>query len=329
MRSRLGRRALLWGVGALAGCAAGGATPGEFDAAACAEMTRRPDQYVNGEARAFLVSRDGRAAGLLWGTFHVRYGEATMLPRAIRDRFAAASSLSVEHELEPTRRARAAAFLRPDPAALARLDPGTKRALDEAGLPSDAMGKRSLLGLAAALNARSAAVPAGVLPSVGFVDADLVGFARSVSIPVRVLEEVDAALAAGERTVFAEPNGDAGAAALRLALRRQPGAAAFWGWVRERYAAGEVGTMTAGLAGWRADVQDLLRYDQCRAALLTERNAAWMPRLEAALGEGLDAGKPAFAAFGAAHLPGTDGVVALLRARGWAVAGCVRDRCAA
>ena len=40
MGSRFGRRALLWGAGALAGCAAGGVAPGEFDAAAVAEVER-------------------------------------------------------------------------------------------------------------------------------------------------------------------------------------------------------------------------------------------------------------------------------------------------
>lgn len=331
MGLRFGRRALLAWACALAGCAGDGLAPGEIDAAAAAEMARRPEDYVNGEARAFQVSRGGRVAGVLWGTYHVGYDETTVLPRAMRDRFAAASSLSVEVVLDrvpvPTRRAvtavRNGALLRADPAALERLDPETRRALDAVGLPGDVVRKLSLLGLAQAVNARATATPAGALPVVGFVDANLIGFARNMAIPVRGLDEADAAQV--ERLVYAEPNGEAGLGALRLALRRQTGAAAFVAWIRRRYATGEIGVLRAGMVGWRADAGDLARSDRGRAGLFAERNAAWMPRLEAALEEP----GAAFVAFGAGHLLGTDGVVALLQARGWEVSGCVRDRCVA
>lgn len=46
--------------------------------------------------------------------------------------------------------------------------------------------------------------------------------------------------------------------------------------------------------------------------LMTRRNRAWIPVLTAALAEG-----PAFAAFGALHLPGETGVLALLEAEGF------------
>ncbi len=330
MAGQLGRRAVLVSVGALAACA-GGMDAGEIDAAAAAELARRPGDYVNGEARAFAVSREGRAAGLLWGTFHTGYDEATVLPRAIRARFAAASSLSVEVVLDriaaPVRRAmmevRRGALMRADPAAFGRLDPATRQEVAAAGLPPGSLERYSLQGLALLVNGRAAAAPAGVLPVTGIVDANLIGFARSLSIPVRGLEEADAAQV--ERLLYADPNGEHAAAALRLALRRQAGASALRAWVRRRYAAGEVGTMLAGLVAWQAAAPDLARWDRGRGALLTERNAAWLPRLEAALGEP----GTAFAAFGAAHLMGGDGVVALLRERGWEVSACVGDRCAA
>jgi len=330
MALNLGRRAMLVSVGALAACAGGGVLAGEIDAAAAAEMARRPEDYVNGEARAFAVSRDGRMAGLLWGTWHVGYDETTVMPRAIRQRFAAASSVSVEIVLDriaaPVRRAMVAVtrggLLRADPAAVRRLDPEIRQELDAAGLPSGSLERFSLIGLAQLVGRQAAAEPAGALPTVGFVDANLIGFARSVSIPVRGLEDADAALL--ERLLYADPNGEAAAAMLRLALRRRSGAPALRAWLRQRYAAGEVGTMQAGLVGWRAEAANLAQNDRSRAALLTARNAAWMPRLEATLGEP----GAAFVAFGAAHLTGVDGVVALLRRRGWEVAGCVGDRCA-
>lgn len=288
MAWQIGRRAALAGAGALAACA-GGMDAGEIDAAAAAERARRPDEYVNGEARAFAVSRDGRPAGLLWDTFHTGYDEATVMPRAIRARFAAASSLSVEVVLDriaaPVRRAmvlvRNGALLRADPAAFGRLDPATRQEVAAAGLPPGSVERLSLLGLAQLVNGRAAAAPAGALPAGRIVDANLIG-ARSLSIPVRGLEEADAGQV--ERLAYADPNGDEAAAALRLALRRRSGAPAMAGWVRRRYAAGEVATMLAGLVAWRAEPSDLARWDRRREALLAERNAAWLPRLDAALG---------------------------------------------
>jgi len=320
---------VLGSLGALTACAVDGLVGGEIDAAAAAEQARRPDNYVNGEARAFTVSRDGRPAGLLWGTWHIGYDATTVMPRAIRRRFAAASSVSVEVVIDrvapPVRRAivavTRAALLRADPAVMRRLDAETLRELATAGLPAGSLERFSLLGLARLVDQRSAAAPAGVLPTIGFVDSNLIGFAESVHIPVRGLEDADAAMV--ERLLYADPNGEGAAAALRLALRRRPGGAALVTWLRRRYVAGEVGAMLAGLVAWRADLADLARNDRGRTGLLTERNAAWMPRLEATLGEPGEA----FVAFGAAHLTGADGVVALLRARGWEVLACVGDRC--
>lgn len=324
----LGRRTLLAGTAALAACAGNAALANEIDAAAATELARRPDHYVNGEARAFTVTRDGQLAAMLWGTWHVGYDDATVLPRPIRDRFSAASSLSVEVVLDrvapPVRRAMATvaarALLRADPAAIARLDTGTRRGLDSVGLPPGSLERFSLIGLANLVN-RQAPPPTGALPAAGFVDLDLIGFARSVAIPVRGLEDADPLLL--ERLLYADPNGADAAVLLRLALRRRPGLPDLHQWLRRRYMAGEVDAMAAGLVAWRANPDDLTRNDRARGPLLSERNAAWMPRLEATIAEpGV-----AFVAFGAAHLTGTDGIVALLRRRGWDVAACPGDRC--
>lgn len=324
----LGRRTLLAGTAALAACAGNAALTNEIDAAAATELARRPDHYVNGEARAFTVARDGQLAAMLWGTWHVGDDDATVLPRPIRDRFSAASSLSVEVVLDrvapPVRRAMATVaartLLRADPAAIARLDTGTRRSLDGIGLPPGSLERLSLIGLANLVN-RQAPPPTGALPAAGFVDLDLIGFARSVAIPVRGLEDADPLLL--ERLLYADPNGADAAALLRLALRRRPGLPDLHQWLRRRYRTGEIGAMAAGLVAWRANPDDLTRNDRARVPLLSERNAAWMPRLEATIAEpGV-----AFVAFGAAHLTGTDGIVALLRRRGWDVAGCPGDRC--
>jgi uncharacterized protein YbaP (TraB family) len=49
--------------------------------------------------------------------------------------------------------------------------------------------------------------------------------------------------------------------------------------------------------------------------LLVERNRAWMPQIEALFKRP----KPSFVVVGAAHLIGSDGLLQLLRARGYTV----------
>jgi uncharacterized protein len=55
------------------------------------------------------------------------------------------------------------------------------------------------------------------------------------------------------------------------------------------------------------------QYPKAYDALLVQRNKSWMPLLDACL----ERKKPVFVAVGAAHLVGKDGLVALLKARGY------------
>lgn len=319
------RLALLFAVLLLPACA-GGADPAAFQQAAAAEMARHPAWYTNGNARSFLVSRDGQPRALLWGTIHVGYSGDTVLPRAMRDRFNEATDLTVEVALDritPTDRrilteALQRAVRTADPASLAQLDAGTRSALD-AKLPSGSTGRFSLMGLTYLLAARAQAEAAGPLPTVGFVDLNLMGFARSRGIPVHGLEQPAVQLAA----LFSDPNGPDAAAGLRQALRRQQDQRDFTSWVRSTYGRGQVSEAVAALIAWQAGPDDLSRAERQRQATLTDRNAAWIPQLETIFGiPGLH-----FVAFGAGHLTGEDGVVALLRRRGWTVSPCPGDAC--
>ena len=310
-------------------CAMPGAVPdAAFDAAAAAELARRPDDYVNGEARAFLVRRAGAVGGLLWGTMHVGYDGATVMPRQVRARFIKARLLLMEsvYDRVPAATRRAAqdvtrlAMATPDPAALAALGPGTLAAVRDAGVPADAMQRLSLLGLAAQVRGRALMSPVGLLPRSDVADVSLIGFARNADIPVQGLEPWDPVRLG--YLLYPPPNGPYAAADLRRALRQASDMVPFFVWVRARYAAGHVAQVAAGLTGWQAAPEDLQRADAQRVEMLTNRNRAWMPALEAGLaGDGL-----LFAGCGAGHLLGRDGIVALLRGRGWDVLPCVGDQ---
>lgn len=67
---------------------------------------------------------------------------------------------------------------------------------------------------------------------------------------------------------------------------------------------------TAGAAPEEVRAQ----FDMLEELLIAKRNEAWIPVIEEALTEG-----PAIAAFGALHLSGKDGVLALLEARGFSI----------
>ena len=328
MHLQMPRTALLSFLLTLASCTANTETA-VFERAATEEIARRPAWYSNGGTRSFLVSRDGQANALLWGTIHISYDENTALPRPIRDRFAEASDLTVEFPLNrltpPDRRvlnkALQQAIRAPDPAALARLDPATRTALNNADLPSGSLDRFSLMGLALLVKARALAEPANSLPRMGFVDLNLMGFAGNRHIPVYGLEALQVQIA----LMSSDPNGPDAAAELRKVLRQRQNFQDFTSWARNAYEHGRVAELVASLQAWEADADDLARADRQRSAVLTKRNAAWLSQLETTFAE------PGFhfVAFGAGHLLGEDGIVALLRRHGWTVSPCPNDSCPA
>lgn len=63
-----------------------------------------------------------------------------------------------------------------------------------------------------------------------------------------------------------------------------------------------------------SDAQRAVQLDWIEQVLLRDRNRAWIPVIEEAAADG-----PVLVAVGAAHLPGEDGVLALLAREGWTV----------
>ena len=322
-QAMIGRRGVLGGL-LLAGCAGDGTVAAEIDAAVEAELARHPEQYTNGEARAWLVSRDGTERALLWGTIHIPYSNETVMPRPIRARFAGSASLTIENlpthaQIRSRQRQQAAALRTVDPAALASLDPGTRVAVRTAGVLPDEEARVSLVGLAQLVASRGPRAPSSDLPPMGIVDHNLVGFARSIKMPVRGLEVLEVS----PDPVLRDPNGPAAAAALRQMLRQTDAVPALWASVLGYYGRGEVARVLAALVAWRAVPEDLRYWEPSRVAVLAARNRTWVAPLERTFQE------PGthFVAFGGGHLLGDEGVVTLLRARGWDVAACVRDRC--
>ena len=206
--------------------------------------------------------------------------------------------------------------------ALAALPASTRDGLEAAGFSPSQLEKLSLAGIASAITAQANARPAGLLPTGPIVDVNLIRFARGASIPVYGLEQ--SSPAAIERMLFRDPNGPEAAASVAMALRRRTKAGMLREWMERQYEDGATARLLAGLTAWEAAPADLARSDAGRAALLTDRNRAWISLMEARM---TPQDGPAFFAFGCAHLPGTAGVVALLRNKGWEVTPCVGDRC--
>jgi uncharacterized protein len=86
----------------------------------------------------------------------------------------------------------------------------------------------------------------------------------------------------------------------------------------------EQANMTTLIESWRAGdapaverivLKDLQQEPRLYQRLLVERNRNWLPKLEALFSRK----RPAFVVVGAAHLVGNDGLLALLKAKGYAV----------
>lgn len=147
------------------------------------------------------------------------------------------------------------------------------------------------------------------------LDARVISFATEKGIPVKALEPFDTVF-----TLFDSMSPADQIELIRTTLAVVDEAEDYTATLTASYFAEDVrvswelGRITArslpGQTPEKVDA-DLARMEEL---LMSRRNRSWIPAIEAAAAEG-----PVFAAFGALHLSGTDGVLALLEREGFTV----------
>jgi uncharacterized protein YbaP (TraB family) len=149
----------------------------------------------------------------------------------------------------------------------------------------------------------------------GGLDKRLMDVAIKAAIPVKALEPFDTALG-----LFDAMSLDEQILMIRNALQLEPQSQDFLITTADAYAAGESRLiwefsrhLALSIPGATAE-QTQKDFDQAEQILMTNRNRAWVPVLVQAATDG-----PVFAGFGALHLSGKTGVLALLQAQGFTV----------
>lgn len=265
-------------------------------------------------ARHFLwtVRGDGPGVAYLLGSLHVLMPDAYPLPAPIERAFAESGTLVEEIDLgEMEQPATLMAMMGKalfldgrtldgviDAALFARV----AAAAEAAGLPRAAI-QRAKPWMAAMLLTGPAIARAGFDPAHG-VDQHFFERAREAGMPIEALESV-----AYQLDRFDQMPMPAQAAMLEAVLD-------------------DIDTQVSQVKviadAWRrGDVEALERLllaafessPEMHERLLLERNRAWVPKVEACLARS----RPCFVVVGAAHLVGADSLVALLRAKGYAV----------
>jgi uncharacterized protein len=290
--------------------------------AAHAAIVAQADATPNGEGRFWRIERPGTAPSHLFGTFHTDEAVATVPPAVWRALDAARIALfelsaAEQHALQ-VRLAGDRAFAYDDGSLplSRRLDPARlaviARALAARGIPlegAERMQPWMLFSLLALPACHLEALAAGATS----LDNVMTGRATAAGIPHAGLETYEAALAA-----FRSIPPDRFLAMLvetSALLEREED---IYRTNLELYAAGRLATIDA-FGRWlstrpASGPDSAALYDGMMAELIGARNRAWLVPLEAELGQG-----GAFAAVGGLHLPGRDGLLELLRERGWTV----------
>lgn len=258
------------------------------------------------------ISRDGRTSWL-YGTLHVGRGAWAVPGPQVRAALQAADALALELDItDPaTLQALAEATRPPAPAAAATAGPSERGQRLARLAAAHCVDPALLAGQPPALQATTLSVLAarrdGLEPAYGQEPA-LAGFARARRLPIVALETVGQQLAA-------LPQGDDARRLLEqtLAMLEDGRARALLHRLAEAWERGDLQTL-ADYEGWcdcAADAED--------RALLAQLNDARNPGLADGIERQHAQGRSVFAAVGALHMTGPQGLPGLLARRGWRV----------
>lgn len=290
-----------------------------------AALARAADAVPFARGLVWQASREGRVVHLV-GTHHLDDPRHDALMDRIAPLIDAAASVLVEagpaeeRALAAEIAARPGLMLRTDgPGLDRRLPPALWQTLSDAaaarGVPPQLAARMQPWYLSMLLGVPACA--AGDLAQ-GRRGLEQRVIARAVAqgVPVAALEPFDTVL-----TMFAGLDPAEQDRMLELTLGQIGHADALAATLAETYFAGQTRlaweftrhlALTAPGAD-RAEVETALA--RMERALVTDRNRAWVPVIEAAAARG-----PVVAAFGALHLPGEAGVLALMQRNGWTIA---------
>lgn len=285
-------------------------------AAAAALLLATPSAFAQEAQRqspALFVARDADSALYLFGTLHIRRpGEAWGGPAA-QAALSQAGEVWTELEISPTGDAQAQALAlqyglaepeRPLSSYFSEAENARIKAFARANGADPRMLDRMRPWMAAITLSILPMIRAGYDPSAG-ADRLIDGQADAAGKTMRWFETAEE-----QMRILASIDAEQARELVLQAIDEAENGGALMERMAQAWQHGDLETLQALV------VDDMrAQYPEAYAILLAQRNAAWTPVLVRELeGSGVD-----FVAVGAAHLLGEDGLVAALRARGYAV----------
>lgn len=288
---------------------------------AYADVLAKAEKIPNGEGIFWKIDKEGAAPSYLLGTMHVTDPRVMKMPAGAKEALARAATVVVESD-EVLDEKKAMAALQANPALILFTDDSSlsshlggedlqilKSGIESRGLPYPAVSQMrpwmlmGLIGLPACELARKAA-------NVPFLDKEIAQQAKAAGKKVKGLETLEEQANA----INAIPL-DLQLKSLVEAVRLGSEMNDVFFTMTELYLSGEIGTLQPLLRIIAPDgTDDQSGYAEFDKLVVTRRNHLMAERAGPILEKG-----DAFIAVGAAHLPGEEGLVELLRQQGFTV----------